>query len=50
MKIEHLAINVERPTEMVQWYVDNLGMQVARANNDANETFFIADDAGRGSD
>jgi glyoxylase I family protein len=47
MKIEHLAINVEKPTEMVQWYVDHLGMKVARANNDANETFFIVDDAGQ---
>ena len=47
MKIEHLAINVEKPTEMVQWYVDNLGMKIARANNDANETFFIVDDAGQ---
>ena len=47
MKIEHMAINVEKPTEMVQWYVDNLGMKIARANNDANETFFIVDDAGR---
>ena len=47
MKIEHLAINVEKPTEMVQWYLDNLGMKIARANNDANETFFIVDDAGQ---
>ena len=47
MKIEHVAINVEKPTEMVQWYKDNFGMKVARANNDANETFFIIDDAGQ---
>jgi len=47
MKIEHLAINVEKPTEMVQWYGDNLGMKIARANNDANQTFFIVDDAGQ---
>lgn len=46
MKIEHLAINVEKPTEMVAWYVDNLGFKVARNNNDANETHFIVDEGG----
>lgn len=47
MKIEHLAINVEKPTEMVQWYVDNLGMKIVRANNDANQTFFIVEEGGK---
>jgi catechol 2,3-dioxygenase-like lactoylglutathione lyase family enzyme len=46
MKIEHFAINVEKPTEMVNWYVEHLGMRVVRANNDANQTYFIVDDAG----
>jgi catechol 2,3-dioxygenase-like lactoylglutathione lyase family enzyme len=46
MKIEHVAINVEKPTAMVNWYVEHLGMKVVRANNDSNQTHFIVDDAG----
>ena len=46
MKIEHVAINVEKPTDMVNWYVEHLGMKVVRANNDSNQTHFIVDDAG----
>ncbi len=46
MKIEHFAINVEKPTEMVNWYVEHLGMKVLRAHKDANETHFFVDDAG----
>jgi catechol 2,3-dioxygenase-like lactoylglutathione lyase family enzyme len=46
MKIEHFAINVEKPTEMVNWYVEHLGMKIVRAHHDANETHFIVDDAG----
>ena len=47
MKIEHFAINVERPNEMVQWYLEHLGMKIVRAMNDANGTHFIVDDAGK---
>ncbi len=47
MRIEHLAINVEQPTKMVNWYIEHLGMKVVRANNDANETHFIVDEAGQ---
>jgi catechol 2,3-dioxygenase-like lactoylglutathione lyase family enzyme len=46
MKIEHFAINVEKPTEMVNWYVEHLGMKIVRAHHDTNETHFIVDDAG----
>ncbi|MBZ0298525.1 MAG: VOC family protein [Anaerolineae bacterium] len=47
MRIEHLAINVEEPTKMVNWYVKHLGMTVVRANHDANETHFILDEGGK---
>lgn len=47
MKIEHVAINVEQPTKMVNWYIEHLGMKVVRANNDANETHFVVDEAGQ---
>lgn len=47
MNIEHIAINVEAPNRMAQWLGDHLGMRVVRAMNDANETQFIVDEAGR---
>jgi catechol 2,3-dioxygenase-like lactoylglutathione lyase family enzyme len=47
MEIEHVAINVEKPNEMVQWYVTHLGMRIARAHHDANQTHFVADSANR---
>src|SRR5690554_7608959 len=47
MNIEHIAINVEAPNKMAQWLGDHLGMRVVRAMNDANETQFIVDEAGR---
>jgi glyoxylase I family protein len=47
VKIEHFALNVEKPNELVQWYVENLGMKIVRAMNDANGTHFFVDDAGK---
>ena len=45
MRIEHFAINVEQPTEMVAWYGEQLGMKVIRANKAVNEMHFIIDEA-----
>jgi glyoxylase I family protein len=47
VKIEHFALNVEKPNEMVQWYIENFGMKVVRAMNDANGTHFFVDEAGK---
>lgn len=46
MKIEHFAINVAKPQEMASWYVENLGMSVARKLEAAPFTHFLADSAG----
>jgi glyoxylase I family protein len=47
MKLEHFAINVEKPVEMAQWYVKNLGFKIVRQQNTAPFTHFLADDSGR---
>lgn len=47
MKIEHIALNVGNATEQVKWYVEHLGMQIVRQQNDRNQTHFIADDSGQ---
>lgn len=46
MKIEHFAFNVEKPREMAEWYVDNLDMSVARKEEEAPYTHFLADSEG----
>lgn len=47
MKLEHFAINVKEPLAMTQWYVDNLGMQVVRQQEQSPYTTFLADDSGQ---
>jgi glyoxylase I family protein len=47
MKIEHFAVNVEKPLEMAQWYEKNLGLRIVRAQKEAPFTHFLADDSGR---
>jgi len=47
MKLEHFAINVEKPVEMAQWYVTNLGLKIVRQQNAAPFTHFLTDDSGR---
>jgi len=47
MKLEHFAINVEKPVEMAQWYVLNLGLKIVRKQDAAPFTHFLADDSGR---
>jgi glyoxylase I family protein len=47
MKFEHFAINVSDVRAMAAWYVQNLGLSVARAREDAPFTHFLADETGR---
>jgi glyoxylase I family protein len=47
MKFEHFALNVEDARASAQWYVDHLGLKVARSRSDAPFTTFLADDTGR---
>lgn len=47
MDIEHIALNVNDPRAMAEWYVKHLGMQVLRKLTEAPFTHFIADRAGR---
>jgi glyoxylase I family protein len=46
LKIEHAAFNVPEPEEMAAWYVENLGMRVARHTGGPTQIHFLADAAG----
>lgn len=46
MKLEHMALNVDNPPAMADWYSQHLGMRVLRAREDAPYTRFLADSAG----
>ena len=46
MKIEHVALNVSDPAAMAAWYVEYLGMTVARKIEEAPYTHFLADSGG----
>ena len=46
MKIEHMAIQVEDPISVERWYVDHLGMTVARSTKTSPFMHFLADDGG----
>lgn len=48
MKIEHFAINVEDPRAMVDWYVENLNMEIIRQMEEAPYLTFMADETGTG--
>ena len=48
MRIEHFALNVENPPAVAQWYVDHLGMRIARKADNAAQIHFIVDSAGQG--
>lgn len=45
-RLEHVAINVPDPVDMVAWYTEHLGMQVIRKGPPPANMHFIAD-AGR---
>jgi glyoxylase I family protein len=47
MKFEHFALNVPDVRSMSCWYVEHLGLRVARARSEAPYTTFLADDTGR---
>ena len=48
MKIEHFALNVKDPRAVAKWYVENLGMRIARSSDEAPYITFLAP-AGGGS-
>lgn len=45
-RIEHVAFNVAEPVEAAAWYVQHLGMRVARYGGGPTEIHFLADAAG----
>jgi len=47
MKFEHFALNVPDARATAAWYVQHLGVTIARARPDAPYTHFLADDTGR---
>jgi len=47
MKFEHLALNVSDARALVRWYVDHLGLKIARAREEPPYTHFLADETGR---
>jgi len=46
MKLEHVAFNVQDPPAVAAWYVQHLGMTVARSDGAPYHTHFLADDSG----
>ena len=47
MRFEHFALNVPDTRATVAWYVQHLGLTVARVRAEAPYTTFLADDSGR---
>lgn len=47
MRIEHLALNVDDPIGMAQWYVAHLGLTVVREFGPPGFGRFLADEGGR---
>ena len=47
MRFEHFALNVPDVQAHVAWYVQHLGLTVARKRDDAPFMHFLADDTGR---
>ena len=47
MRFEHFALNVPDVRATVAWYVQHLGLLVARARAEAPYTTFLGDEAGR---
>lgn len=45
-RIEHIAFNVADPVAAAAWYVQHLGMRVARYGGGPTEIHFLADAAG----
>lgn len=47
MIFEHFALNVSRPVEMAEWYVNNFEMKIVRAMEKSPFTRFLSDKTGR---
>jgi glyoxylase I family protein len=47
MKIEHVALQVENPSGMADWYTAQLGFQIRRATEQPVQARFLADDSGQ---
>lgn len=47
MTFEHFAINVSKPVEMGQWYVDNCELKIVRSMDNYPYTRFLTDKAGK---
>ena len=45
LMFEHLAVNVEEPVKVADWYKDNLGMKIMRQGEAPTFTTFVADSA-----
>ena len=46
MELEHFALNVKDPRAMTQWYVENLGMRIARSVDEPPYTTFLTPTGG----
>lgn len=47
MKLEHVAFNVSDPHAIADWYVQNLGMSIAKKTTVSPFITFIADESGK---
>lgn len=47
MKIEHIALNVQDPQAVSDWYEKNLGLKVVKKMANAPFMTFLADDSGK---
>ncbi|WP_162340422.1 VOC family protein [Cyclobacterium salsum] len=47
MKIEHIALNVQHPQAVSDWYEKNLGLKVVKKMANAPFMTFLADDSGK---
>ena len=46
MNLEHVAINVQEPAKMAQWFVEHFGMRIVVASTVAPYMHFLADEKG----
>ena len=47
MTFEHFALNVSKPVEMGQWYIDNCEMKIVKSMENYPYTRFLTDKAGK---
>ncbi len=47
MIFEHFALNVPDVRAMAHWYIEHLGLKIARHREEAPYTHFLADETGR---